>query len=144
MKTDATELDRWSRKNREGKLKMEMNDPGLTVAQLDAELSKPCSLERRAELMWRRGELDNAARAAPPRAEPPTGFTINIPAGLGITDIVDQSGRKFQARAVGDRRVIDVMPSVFLILLTGPHGEDWRRANEGSNIWDRMQPGIHV
>jgi hypothetical protein len=116
-----------------------------TVAQLDAELLNPShSLEERARLMGLRVTLDQVARAAPPRVEPATGFTVRIPAGLGITDIVDQNGRKFQARAVGDQRVIDITPAVFRSLLAGPHGEDWRRTNEGTDVWERMNPGLHI
>jgi hypothetical protein len=115
-----------------------------SVADLDAALLRPCSMELRAELMARRITLDQAARAAPPRAEPPTGFTIHIPPNLGISDIVDQSGRRFQTRMVGDRRVIDITPAVFRSLLAGPHGEDWRVANEGTDAFERMTPGLHI
>jgi hypothetical protein len=117
-----------------------------SVAQLDAELLNPSlGLDRRAELMAARITLDQAQRATPPRVEPPAGFTVNIPDNLGISDIIDQAGRKFQARSsIDGRRVIDIMPSTFRALLQGPHGLDWSNANQGGDVWQKMQPGIHV
>jgi len=122
---------------------LNIDEPLDTVADLDAALLRPCSLERRAELMTRRITLDQAQRAVPPRAEPLTGFTIRVPTHLPISDIVDQSGRRFQTRMVGDRVVIDVTPAVFQILLAGPDGKHWSDANQDSNVWERMQPGLH-
>jgi hypothetical protein len=115
-----------------------------SVARLDAELLNPSlDIDRRAELMARRITLDQAARAAPPRPAANTGFTVVVPESLGLTDIVDEAGRRFQTRFVDGRRVIDMMPSTFRALLQGPHGKLWSDIQD-SDTWKKMQPGIHV
>jgi len=116
-----------------------------SVAQLDAELLNPSlDIDRRAELMAARITIDQRTRSAPPRVEAPTGFRVSIPANLAITDVVGPDGRRYQAIAVGDQRYIDVTPGVFRILLMGPDGLDWSRANEGTDVWERMNPGFHA
>jgi hypothetical protein len=123
-----------------------------TVDQIDAAmLLLPASpvtgedIEARATLMKRRCELDQAERAPAPRKEPPTGFTIVVPPNMGLSDIIDTaSGRTYKARILDGKLVVDATPQIFKMLLAGAHGKDWEQANQGSYIWDRLNPGSFV
>jgi hypothetical protein len=128
-----------SRKTK-GKLKME-ND--LNV--IDEKLLDPTlELEERAALMGRRITLDQIARAPAPRAEPLTGFSVVVPPNMGLSDIVDGNGRQYKVRVDDDGRVVvDITPGVFKILLMGSSGLDWERANADTDVWRRMDPGLH-
>jgi hypothetical protein len=115
-----------------------------TVAKLDAALLQEYGLERRGALMAKRIMLDQASRATPHRPAANTGFTVVVPECLGISDVVDGDGRRFQVRVdIDGRRVVDMTPGTFMALLQGPHGKVWSDLQD-AETWQKMQPGIHA
>jgi hypothetical protein len=125
--------------------------PIETVETLDEKIASlprspvtPEDITARATLMAKRIELDQARRASPPRVEQPTGLVLNIPENVSCYEIQHQ-GRTFRARALPDgRRVIDVTPSLFHALVASAHGQDWANANQGSDVWQKIQPGSYA
>lgn len=113
------------------------------IDKLDAVLLRPLPLETRAALAWRRSELANAARKVTPPVRP-TGFKVKVPAELGITDVVAGGGRIFKVHIEAGQLVCEMEPVTFKTLLSGPQGKQWADANNGTDVWERMRPGMHL
>jgi hypothetical protein len=115
------------------------------ASKLAAALAMPLTLEWRAVLTRRQIELDQIAKV-PPR-KPPTypGLTVFIPPVLeSMTHFIDDRGNSHETRIVDGKRVLDMSVAAFMAFLGGPHGLDWSRANEGTGVFERMNPGLHA
>jgi hypothetical protein len=111
-----------------------------TIESLDAALAKiptqptnDADFDARANLMARRCELDQAARAAASRSQPrPRGnLEVNVPPSIGCTQFISERGRECVARVADDGRIVlDLFAGEFKSLLAGNAGLTWQKYNE--------------
>jgi len=105
----------------------------VDMSRIESTLMRPLPIEWRAQLTARRGELEQAAKAAAAAGrQPPRGnLVVNIPAGIGVSHYYGARGRAAVARMNEDgRAVLDLFPDEFRALLQDrKHGLDWQNAN---------------
>lgn len=83
-----------------------------TSAEIDIELEKPCSVQRRVQLMWKRTELDQAERSV--SAYRPVGdVVVNAPDGL--TTVIFRN-RTVLCEVIDGRKAFRLFLSEFLHL----------------------------
>jgi hypothetical protein len=89
--------------------------------------------DRRAELMAKRIQLDQAIRAAAAngRPQPRGNLVVNVPDGVGLTHLYGDRGRVVCSRMTEDGRIVfDLFLHEFRILLSDrTHGLAWQNAN---------------
>jgi hypothetical protein len=88
--------------------------------------------DRRAELMARRIQLDQAIRAAAANSRPqPCGnLVVNVPDGVGLSHYYGSGGRVCQIRMTEDgRAVLDLFQAEFKDLLMSANGLAWQACN---------------
>jgi hypothetical protein len=119
---------------------------GVTDAgAIDRALSRPLSVEWRGRVQGRRIELGQLAKVAPRKPQAYPGLTAIVPPALeSMTHFIDDRGNSHETRIVDGKRVLDLSVAAFRAFLGGPHGLDWSRANEGTGVFERMNPGVHA
>jgi hypothetical protein len=115
------------------------------AAKLDRALEKPQTFETRAALTARKIELIQPANVAPRREPAYPGLTVFVPECLaGMTHFIDGRGNSREVRIEHGKRVLDLTPGEFHAFLGGTSGLHWQRANEGGDVFRKMQPGLHI
>jgi hypothetical protein len=116
------------------------------VSLIDAALSRPLSVEWRGKLMARRIQLAQLAKIPAREPLPPKGLSVTVPAVLdSMTHFIDGNGLTYEVRVnENGQRVLDLTAAEFRAFLSGPNGLHWETANAGTDIWRRLEPGLHV
>jgi hypothetical protein len=115
------------------------------AARIEAALAMPLDIEWRGRLVGRRVELEQIAKIAPRKEPPYPGLTVRVPSILdGMTHLFDGDGIGREVREVAGHRVLDMTVAAFRAFLGGPHGKNWEEANAGTDVFQRLAPGLHV